>query len=89
METLQTPEAEQTSSDVGLSPTVSAEKAQVKGLLAEARATREMLEDFHSAVITGTFPGSVMLRLAKGLAFVEAIKNQNKAHIDSLQERLK
>lgn len=66
-----------------------AEKAQLKALLAEARNTREMLEDFNSAVLTGTYTGGQMLKIAKGLAFMDAILKQNKAHLENLQERIK
>jgi len=67
---------------------VSEDKAQIKALLAEARNTKVMLEAFGGAVASGTFHGSKMLDLAKGLAFLDAILNQNKAHIDNLQQRL-
>lgn len=63
------------------------EKAQLKALLAEARNTKIVLEDFRSAVNTGTYNGHQMLAIAKGLAFLDAILNQNKAHISNLQER--
>lgn len=84
------------SNEVALSPTVSnsdtaasAEKAQIKGLLAEARNTREMLLEFKAAVESGEYQGHKMLALAKGVSFLVAIINQNSAHIDNLQERLK
>lgn len=60
----------------------------VKGLLAEARATREMLLDLMKAVENGTYQGHQMLSIAKGISFLQAIANQNKAHIDDLQRRL-
>lgn len=59
-----------------------------KALLAEARATRDMIVGFRSAVESGRYDGAKMLDLAKGLAFIEAILKQNNAHIQSLQERL-
>ncbi len=77
------PASSQTSSD-----TKKAEVAQIKGLLAEARNTKEMLEDFQSSVLTGSYTGGQMLKIAKGLAFLDAILGQNKAHIKNLQERL-
>lgn len=67
---------------------LAAEKAQVKGLLAEARNTKEMLQDFQTAINNGTYQGHQMLAVAKGVAFLIAILNQNKAHIDDLQSRL-
>lgn len=69
--------------------TAKEEKQQTEALLAEARNTKDMLQHFKGAVISGTFEGGCMMSLAKGLAFVEAILNQNKAHIQNLQERLK
>lgn len=63
-------------------------KADVKGLLAEARNTRDMLVGFRAAVESGTYHGSKMLDLAKGLAFMDAILNQNNTHIKNLQERM-
>lgn len=65
------------------------ETVQIKALLAEARNTREMLLEFKSAVESGEYQGHKMLALAKGLSFIVAIVNQNAAHIDNLQERLK
>jgi hypothetical protein len=70
------------------SPTPSEETAQIKALLSEARATRDVLVGFRSAVESGTFAGVKMLDLAKGLAFLEAILKQNNAHIHHLQERI-
>lgn len=64
------------------------EATQTKAVLAEARATRDMLVGFRSAVESGTYHGAKMLELAKGLAFVDAILAQNNAHIKNLQERL-
>lgn len=64
------------------------EKAQIKGLLAEARNTRDMIVGFRSAVESGSYNGNKMLDLAKGLSFIEAILKQNNAHINDLQERL-
>jgi hypothetical protein len=68
-------------------PTIS-EKDQTKNLLAEARNTRDMLVGFRAAVESGSFNGHKMMELAKGLAFLEAILNQNNAHIHNLQDRL-
>lgn len=68
---------------------VKQEKQQIEALLSEARNTKEMLEHFKGAVISGRFDGGNMMSLAKGLAFVEAILNQNKAHIQNLQNRMK
>ena len=65
------------------------EKAQIEALLAEARNTKAMIEGFIGAVRGGTFDGGAMMDLAKGMAFLDAIHNQNKAHIQNLQERLK
>ena len=59
---------------------VKAEKAQLKALLAEARNTRQLMTDFKAAIHTaGSFPGHAMLPVAKGLAFLDAILEQNKA----------
>lgn len=66
---------------------VKAEQTQLKALLAEARNTKIVLEDFEAAVMSGIYTGSRMLAVAKGLAFLDAILNQNKAHIKNLQER--
>lgn len=63
------------------------EKAQLTALLAEARNTKIVLEDFKAAVQNGSYQGHQMLGIAKGLAFLDAIINQNKAHIHNLQER--
>lgn len=87
METSQTMPLSEASSDKASSQTASEEKAQAKALLAEARNTKQMLEAFSGAVQSGTFHGSKMLDLAKGLAFLEAIMNQNHAHIKNLQAR--
>lgn len=64
------------------------DKVQLKALLAEARQTKEMLEDFKAALYMGTFQGGKMLAVAKGVSFLEAILNQNLAHIKNLQTRL-
>ena len=64
------------------------DKVQVKALLAEARNTRDMLVDFRAAIETGTYSGGKMLAVAKGLAFLEAILNQNQAHLHNLQDRI-
>ena len=69
------------------SPALS-EKTEVKALLAEARATREMLVSFASAIESGTFVGVQMINVAKGCAFLDAILRQNNAHIHNLQQRL-
>ena len=82
-------ENQETSHQVSPEDVAKAEKVQLKALLAEARQTREMLEDFNSAVMTGTYTGGQMLKIAKGLAFMDAILKQNKAHLDNLQERMK
>ena len=65
------------------------DKVQIESLLAEARNTKAMIEGFIGAVRGGTFDGGCMMDLAKGMAFLEAIKNQNTAHIKNLQERVK
>jgi hypothetical protein len=78
----------QPSAAPGLSPEPSAEKAQIKQLLGEARGTRDVLVGFRAAVESGTFNGHKMMELAKGLAFLEAILNQNQAHVKNLQARL-
>lgn len=65
-----------------------AEKAQLKGLLTEARNTRDMLVDFRSALEDGTFHGARMMAIARGMAFLEAILRQNSAHIKNLQDKL-
>ena len=73
------------------SPSVSASASQGlndKALLSEARATRDVLVGFRSAVEAGTFHGSKMMDLAKGLAFLQAILQQNNAHIHAIQERI-
>lgn len=62
-------------------------KAQSKALLAEARNTRDVLVDFRAAVESGTYAGTRMMAVAKGMAFLEAILHQNSAHIKNLQER--
>ena len=66
-------------------PDSGADRETVKGLLREARNTREVLVAFKSAIESGTYAGAKMLALAKGLAFLDAILNQNKAHIINLQ----
>lgn len=97
METCSTQECNDSSNEPVLkaqapSPVVSTapneDRAQLKGLLAEARQTREMLTDFDTAVKNGSYQGHQMLAIAKGLAFLIAILHQNKAHIDNLQQRL-
>lgn len=70
-------------------PQTSADdKSQLKGVLAEARNTRDVLVGFRSAVESGTYAGVHMMDVAKGMAFLEAILKQNNAHIHNLQERL-
>lgn len=70
-------------------PTKTDEKAEIQSLLAEARNTKAMIEGFIGAVRGGRFDGGAMMDLAKGMAFLQAIHKQNKAHIENLQERLK
>ncbi len=66
-----------------------AEKAQLKALLAEARNTRQLMVDFKAAIHNGgSFPGHTMLAIAKGLAFLDAILEQNRSHIKNLEERI-
>ena len=66
-----------------------AEKAQLKALLAEARNTRTLMTEFKAAIHNGgSFPGHAMLAIAKGLAFLDAILEQNRSHIKNLEERL-
>lgn len=85
----QAQEQSQTSSTANMSEQPKQDdKAQIKALLGEARATRDVLVDFRAAVESGSFNGNRMLALAKGLSFVEAILNQNQAHVRNLQERL-
>ena len=85
-----TPELTKDAPDSSPSPSdaAKAEKAQLKAVLGEARNTRDVLVGFRSAVESGTYAGVRMMDLAKGLAFMEAILNQNQAHIKNLQERL-
>jgi hypothetical protein len=85
------PQAESTSpsNSEALSPALLEAKDEIKGLLAEARQTREMLAAFVSAVETGTYSGGQMMSVAKGMAFLDAILRQNNKHIHDLQERLK
>jgi hypothetical protein len=64
------------------------DKAQLKSLLGEARQTKEVLDGFIGAIRGGRFDGGAMMDLAKGLAFLDAIRNQNMAHIKNIQERL-
>ena len=75
------------SQDQNQQPQVN-EKDQVKGLLAEARNTRDMLVGFRAAVESGSYNGNKMFDLARGLAFLEAILKQNNQHIHNLQEKL-
>lgn len=65
----------------------AAERETIKKLLAEARSTREVLMSFRSAIESGTFPGGRMMDIAKGFAFLDAVINQNQAHIANLQGR--
>jgi len=64
------------------------EKAQLKQLLSEARNTKDVLDGFIGAIRGGRFDGGAMMSLAKGLAFLDAIRGQNIAHIKNLQERV-
>lgn len=63
------------------------ESGQVKRLIAEARATRELILAFQAAVQAGSYPGAKVVALAKGLAFLEAIAQQNQAHLATLQSK--
>lgn len=65
------------------------DKVALQGLLSEARNTKLVLEEFEAAIKHGTFQGVHMMALAKGCAFLTAVINQNKAHVQNLQERLK
>ena len=65
---------------------VTSQTPSNKQLLAEARNTRDVLVGFRSAIESGSFDGNRMMDLAKGLAFLEAIINQNQAHIKRLQD---
>lgn len=81
-------------SDSSTEKSVSAEdpakdRETIKALLAEARNTKEVLEDFQIEIQNGTFKGHAMITLAKGLSFLGAVIAQNKAHVDNLQARLK
>jgi hypothetical protein len=67
-------------------PAVDEKAISQKALLAEARATRDVLVDFRSAIESGSYNGHQMMKLAKGLAFLEAILAQNQAHIKRLSE---
>lgn len=69
-------------------PQLLDDRETIKALLAEARNTKTVLDEFDSAVKSGTFSGSQMLPLAKGLSFVTAVLAQHKAHIFNLQARL-
>ena len=87
------PAPSQTSSTVGkpngkTDQTVKDDRETIKALLAEARSTKTVLEDFETAVKNGSYQGHQMMALAKGLSFVAAILAQNKAHVINLQERL-
>ncbi len=87
--TLETPVNAQPDQSVPSQPvSVKDDKAEIKALLAEARNTKEMLQDFNTAIQNGTYQGHQMLAVAKGLSFLQAILNQNTAHIKNLQERL-
>jgi hypothetical protein len=61
----------------------------LKKLLAEARNTKAVLEDFKAAISNATYQGHQMMSVAKGMAFLDAIMGQNRQHLDNLQERLK
>ena len=73
--------------EVNAAPETSQQPSN-KALLAEARATRDVLVDFRSAIESGNYNGHQMMKLAKGLAFLEAILAQNQAHIKRLSEVL-
>ena len=91
METLQPEQiagAVETSAVPSTEPLAQDNKAELKALLSEARNTRDMLVGFRSAVESGSYHGSKMMDLAKGLAFMEAILQQNQAHLKNIQERL-
>lgn len=63
-------------------------KQMDKQMLAEARQTRELLVAFDAAIQKGTFEGHSMLAIARGLAFLNVLLDQNKGHIKTLQDRV-
>ena|ERR1700690_425908 len=71
-----------------ISPIPSENKQELANILSEARNTKAVLDGFIGAIRGGRYDGSSMLDLAKGLAFLDAIRNQNIAHIKNLQERV-
>ncbi len=69
-------------------PSAEQLRKEAESLLNEARNTKAVLDGFAGAIRGGRFDGGAMLDLAKGLAFLDAIRQQNLAHIKNLQERL-
>jgi hypothetical protein len=66
----------------------SAKKAELTGLLANARNVKEMLENFKAACEGATVSGHVAVRFAIGIQWLESMMRQNKADIQNLQNKL-
>ncbi len=58
----------------------------LRGMLANARNTKQMLEDFLAAIQGATVSGHVVYRLAIGIQFLETLLKQSKADIERLQK---
>jgi hypothetical protein len=72
----------------GTSPQASAAKAELEGMLAQARNVKEMLENFKIACEGSTVSGHVVVRMAIGLQWLESMLRQNKQDIKNLQDKL-
>ena len=62
--------------------------AELKGMLAQARNVREMLENFKAACEGSTVSGHVAVRMAIGLQWLDSMLRQNKTDIQNLQTKL-
>ena len=61
---------------------------QTKQMLANARNTKKMLEDFLVAIQGSQVSGHVVYRLAIGIQFLETLLKQSKEDIERLQVAL-
>lgn len=63
-------------------------KAQLHGMLSQARATRQMLLDFKASLDDCTVHGSHVYAMALGVQFLNTLIQQAKNDIDGLQAKL-
>jgi hypothetical protein len=84
---IQSPEESPRACDPGSQ--AASKKAELAGLLTQARNVKEMIENFKAACECSTVSGHVAVRMAIGLQWLDSMLRQNKADIQNLQDKLK